>query len=306
MKFLFDSVPFTKRGSVMEQFVAAIGERLQAQVDPAVVGPAMVTMFTNVLSGVLIFVGFYAVWWVADAFVRVVLGRSQFDETSSSFIRTVLKFFVLGFGVVQALSAIGINTAALVTSLGVAGLTIGFAARDALSNLISGILIFWDRPFVIGDLVEVEGHYGRVDRITPRSTRIVTVDGRMLAVPNSTVINSTVASYTNFPHLRLDVPVTVAVTEDLDRARKVLLGLVTDSPGFQADPPPMVVVTALNDYNVVLELRVWIEDEKQHITKRHELREAMFKALTEAGIEMPFETLQLAPVEITGQPAAAV
>jgi small conductance mechanosensitive channel len=286
----------------VNSFLQSIVSRLQAQFDPAVAGPTLVAMITNALSGVLIFLGFYGVWFIGDIFARAVLGRGKIDETTASFIRTILKFFVLGFGVVQGLSAIGVNTAALVTSLGVAGLTIGFAARDALSNLISGILIFWDRPFVIGDLVEVEGHYGRVDRITPRSTRIVTVDGRMLAVPNSTVINSTVASYTNFPHLRLDIPVTVAVSEDLDRAREVLLGLVTKMPGNMMDPPPQVVVTALNDYNVTLQLRVWIDDEKQHVTKTLELREAMFKALTSAEIEMPFETLQLTPIQVTTEP----
>ena len=171
-----------------------------------------------------------------------------------------------------------------------------------MSNLISGILIFWDRPFVIGDLVEVEGHYGRVERITPRSTRIVTVDGRMLAVPNSTVINTTVASYTNFPHLRLDISVTVAVTEDLDRARETLLDLVSNDPTIIDDPPPRVVVTALNDYNVSLELQAWIEDEKMHIPKTFELRESVFKTFTQAGIDMPYETLQLAPIDVRATP----
>lgn len=85
----------------------------------------------------------------------------------------------------------------------------GFSARDALSNLISGILIFLDRPFVIGDLVEIERKYGKVEKITLRSTRVVTKDGRLLAVPNAEIINKTVASYKNFPHLRLYVVVTI-------------------------------------------------------------------------------------------------
>ncbi len=286
----------------MKSFLEAVITRLRAQFDPAVLGPAVVMMVTNVVIALLTFAGFYLLWWVVDRSAAVVLRRSNIDETSSSFVRTILKFLVLTFGVVQALSAVGVNTAALVTSLGVAGLTIGFAARDALSNLISGILIFWDRPFVIGDLVEVEGHYGRVERITPRSTRIVTVDGRMLAVPNSTVINTTVASYTNFPHLRLDISVTVAVTEDLDRARKTLLDLVSNDPTIIDDPPPRVVVTALNDYNVSLELQAWIEDEKMHIPKTFEIRESVFKTFTQAGIDMPYETLQLAPIEIRATP----
>jgi small conductance mechanosensitive channel len=287
----------------LDSFLAAIVSRLKAQFDPAVLGPALVVLLTNLAIGFLTFAGFYVLWWITDRVAVVILRRGKVDETSASFARTILKFLVLAFGVVQALSAVGINTAALVTSLGVAGLTIGFAARDALSNLISGILIFWDRPFVIGDLVEVEGHYGRVERITPRSTRIVTVDGRMLAVPNSTVINSTVASYTNFPHLRLDVTVTVAVTEDLDRARAVLLDLVGDDPDVLRDPAPRVAVTALNDYNVALQLQTWIEDETQHIPKTFELRESVFRAFTDAGIQMPYETLQLTPIDVRTTPA---
>ena len=82
-----------------------------------------------------------------------------------------------------------VDTSAALASLGIAGLTIGFAARDALSNLISGILIFIDRPFVVGDLVEIEDHYGKVSAITLRSTRIITSDGKMLAVPNAEIIN---------------------------------------------------------------------------------------------------------------------
>lgn len=292
----------------MNRFLDQIIARLRVQFDPEVMSARLFDLLSNLVVGVLTFAAFYAVWWVGDRIARGVLRRSSVDATSAGFIRTFMKFVVLSFGVVQALSSVGINTAALVTSLGIAGLTVGFAARDALSNLISGILIFWDRPFVIGDLVEVEGQYGRVERITLRSTRVVTSDGRMLAVPNSTVINTTVASYTNFPNLRLDVSVTIGVHEDVERARKILLGLVADTPGVLSDPPPRVVVTALNDYNVALELQVWIEDERQHVERRFDLRERVFKAFTEAGVDMPFETLAITPVEVRtlGGPGAVL
>jgi small conductance mechanosensitive channel len=233
--------------------------------------------------------------------MRSIVRKSKLDETTSRFLRTALKFAILALGAVQALSAAGINTGAVVASLGLAGLTIGFAARDALSNLISGILIFWDRPFVIGDLVEVEGRYGKVADITLRSTRVVTVDGKMLAVPNSTIINTTVTSYTNFPNLRIDVDVTVGVNEDLGKVRACLLGLVQSNPEYMEDPAPSVVVTALNDYNVALCLRAWISDEREHLRLRYALREQVFEALTAAGVEMPFETLQLSPVTVRSE-----
>ena len=113
--------------------------------------------------------------------------------------------------------------------MGIAGLTIGFAAKDSLSNLISGLLIFLYQPFLIGDLIEVDDLYGQVNKITLKSTNIVTVDSKMLSVPNTEIINKTVASYTKFPHLRLDIAVTVGLNEDLDRIRRILIGLVEET-----------------------------------------------------------------------------
>jgi small conductance mechanosensitive channel len=281
----------------MNEFVRGVMGRLRAELDPARMGAATADFLSDLVVGALTFLVFYLAWRVLNTALRAVLARADADRTTAQFVETALKYAVLTFGVVQALAAVGINTGALIASLGLAGLTIGFAARDALSNLISGILIFWDRPFVIGDLVEVEGEYGRVDRITLRSTRVVTPDGRMLAVPNSTVINSTVASYTNFPNLRLDVEVTVGVGEQIEAVRRTLLGIVHGDPRFMHEPAPRVVVTALGDYNVTLELQAWLKNEREHKAERFALRERMFDALTAAGVDMPFETIQLAPVE---------
>jgi small conductance mechanosensitive channel len=282
----------------MSAFWDGIVNRLRETFAPGVLGAALVDLAGNAIVGILTFLAFYLFWWMLHRGVRHLLRRSKVDATTASFTETAVKYVVLIIGLLQAFKAAGIDTAALLASLGIAGLTIGFAARDSLSNLISGLLIFWDRPFVIGDLVEVGGHYGRVDHITLRSTRVVTVDGRMLAVPNSTIINTTVASYTNFPTLRLDVEVSVGVGENLHRVRTLLLDLVQGAEGFLADPAPRVVVKALNDYNVVVELQAWIQDERDHVAMRFRLRERIFSALRDAKVDMPFETLQLAPVEL--------
>lgn len=282
----------------MGEFIKDVFTRIAAQFQPEVLGESLAGFMANMLVAIVIFLAFYLLWRLLNLSLNSVIKKSGVDATSASFLKTALKFAVLTLGVVQALAAAGINTGAVLTSLGIAGLTIGFAARDALSNLISGLLIFWDRPFVIGDLVEVEGRYGRVSEITLRSTRVVTVDGQMLAVPNSTIINTTVSSYTNFPHLRLDIDITIGTAEDIDRVRKILLALVVDDPNFVDEPKPRVVVTALNDYNTAIALQAWIEDERQHIRLRFDLRERAFKALTAAGVDMPLETLQLAPVTV--------
>lgn len=287
----------------MSRFVESILERLAVLFDPQDLGMAAADLLANLLIGAVTFLVYYLVWRVLDYGTRLVTARLKVDETNRDFTLTVLKFAVLTFAAVNALAALGVNTASLLTSLGIAGLTIGFAARDALSNLISGVLIYWDRPFVIGDLIDVGDQYGRVDRITLRSTRVVTPDGRMLAVPNAKIINETVASYTNFRHLRLDIPVTVAVDSDLDRVREIMLGVVRDDPAFMDKPAPVAVVTALNDYNVVMELWVWLENERHHVLERVRLRERIYAALKQAGIELPFETLNIRQIT-PSRPAA--
>lgn len=287
----------------MKRFLDGVISGLGSVFDLRSLGESVATFLSRVIAGVLTFAAFYLVWWVVNRAVMATLHRSRVDLTTTSFVLTATKFLVLALGVVQALAAAGINTAAVVASLGIAGLTIGFAARDALSNLISGVLIFWDRPFVIGDLVEVGGQYGRVEKITLRSTRVVTPDGRMLAVPNSNIINQTVSSYTNFPHLRLDLDVGIGLQEPFDKVRKILLDLVRRDPAFMADPAPVVVVTQLGSYSNTVQLRVWLDDERRHVEKRMELREKMYEALSRAGVEMPVETLDLLPLRIQGQGA---
>lgn len=282
----------------MRQFLESLLSRLREYFDPETLGLLFAKSLINISIGLIGLMVFYLIWRVLSGVALPRLMR-HFDKTSAAFAETLMKYSIMSVGVLVALNAAGVQTTALLASLGVFGLTIGFAARDALSNIISGILIFLDRPFTIGDLVEIDGRYGRVDRITLRSTRIVTNDGKMLSVPNTEVINKTVISYTNFPHLRLDIAVTVAVTEDLDRVRKILLFLVQNTPEYMTEPSPRVVVTKINDYNVALELQAWLDDERQHVQKRFDLREEVFKALTTAGVEMPYETIQLAPHKVT-------
>jgi len=282
----------------MNELFESILNRLLEIFDPSLVGDKVVEVFINLVVALVTFGAFYLLWLLVRAVVNPVMERSELDETSRAFARTILKYSILLTGLFNALSAMNIDTAGLLASLGIVGITIGFAARDAFSNLISGVLIYLDRPFVIGDLVEIGDYYGEVNQITLRSTRIVTTDGKMLAVPNTEMINKTVTSYTNFPHLRLDIQATVGVEEDIDRVRRVLLDVIEGDPAFMDQPPARVIVTQLNDYNVAVELQAWIENERIHVSKRTELREKVFQALSEAQIEMPFETIKLTPLQV--------
>ncbi len=181
----------------------------------------------------------------------------------------------------------------LLEGIGIVGIALGFAAKDTLSNIIAGFFLFWDKPFVIGDLIEVSDEYGEVREITLRSTRILTVDGKLISIPNSVIVNSKVRSYTMSPHLRLDIDVTIAVYEKIAAAREAILAIVHGDERLMTDPPPEVVVITLGDYYTKVELKVWLRDPRIHIPVREELREGIKNALDSAGITMPYETIEL-------------
>jgi len=285
----------------MDQIVRRLLERF----GPSAMGEWLARILPSLVTAAIELLVFYLIWRVLDRGFQLLRRKVDLDATVATFIGTAIRYVLFTIAAMTALGELGINTTSFLASLGIAGLTLGFAAKDTLSNVISGLFIFWDRPFVVGDLIETDGKYGRVVDITLRSTRVVTPDGKMLAIANSAIVNTTVASYTNFPNLRLEVDLTVGVGEDLGRIRALFLGLVKDDARFMSAPAAEMVVTAINDYNVAVQFRVWLVDEKTHIAERFELRERIFEAMRGAGVEMPYETLQLAPFEVKGAPARA-
>lgn len=168
---------------MLSHFLDSLLSRLKAYFDLERLGRLLGERFVDMIIAVVVLAIFCLMWRVLNRVLAPRLKR-RLDKTSIAFTETIIKFSMFSLGVIAALSAAGIKTTALLGSLGVAALTIGCALRDTLSNIISGFLVFLDRPFTIDDLVEIDGKYGRVDRVTLRITRIVTNVGRMLSGPN--------------------------------------------------------------------------------------------------------------------------
>jgi small-conductance mechanosensitive channel len=183
--------------------------------------------------------------------------------------------------------------AAAVAGLGVAGLALGFAAQDSVANVISGILIFWDKPFIVGDWIQTEGSYGRVVEITLRSTRMRTNRNTYVVIPNKTVIDAVLENYSKHGELRIDVPVGIAYKEDIPKAREVLLDAIRPLPDVMAEPEPDVVVESLGDSSVNLLVRGWIETADSLPGGTASIIEASKLALDAAGIQIPYPHLQL-------------
>lgn len=208
-------------------------------------------------------------------------------------VDNLYRYAIYAVAFIMALDQLGVNVTAALAGIGVLGIAMGFAAQDSVANVISGILIFWDKPFEVGDWIETEGEYGRVTEITLRTTRIRTPRNTYVVVPNKRVIDEVLENYSKHGELRVDAVVGIAYKEDIPTARKVLLAAVRQVEGILEDPAPDVVVDELGGSSVNLKVRGWIARAARNRATYFQLLEASKLALDEADIEIPFPHLQL-------------
>ena len=252
-----------------------------------------VAWLPKLFAAALIMILFWAAFRVTRKTLSHVLARAGFDHALVLMLVNVYRFSLMTFGIVMAASQLGINVGAALAGLGVVGLTIGFAAKDTLSNVMAGFLIFWDKPFHVGDWVSLGSNEGQVAEITMRTTRLRTRNNTWIIIPNEAVINQVMVNHSTNGQTRLEVPVGIAYKEDIGEARRVILDAMRSVEGLMDDPAPMVVVNNLGDSSVDLLVQVWIPDAEGEKRVFFAALEAAKVALDRAGIEIPFPHLQL-------------
>lgn len=242
----------------------------------------------------LVLLAFWALYRATSRPLRALLHKSGLQPLLASLlIDKVYKIALFLFGLVTAASQVGINVTAALAGLGVAGIAIGFAAQDLLSNVVAGFTIFMDKPFGIGDFIRVGDQYGDVTNITMRSTRIRTNRNTFVVIPNKKIIDEVVINHSKHGETRVDVPVGIAYKEFIPEARKVLLEAVSKLDDVMRDPAPSIVVKELGGSSVDLLVRVWISDASREVPIFYAVMETSKLALDAAGIQIPYPHLQL-------------
>jgi len=203
---------------------------------------------------------------------------------------------IYGLAVILALDHLGINVTPFIAGAGVAGVAIGFAAKDTLSNLVAGILLLLDRPFEKGDRIELwnappnSATWGDVVDIGLRATKIRTTDNIIVVIPNNEIMMRDIINYTGQgKSIRLRIRVGIAYTADVEKAKKILIAIAEELDWVAQKPsPPVVVVKMFGDSSVDLELRVWITDARQRIHTISHVVDRAHGEFRKAGIEIPY------------------
>ncbi|HUF78940.1 MAG TPA: mechanosensitive ion channel family protein [Thermoanaerobaculia bacterium] len=235
--------------------------------------------------------------------------------SSSPFVQELLRhtartaIFIIG--ALFALEIVGATAvaAAVLGTAGVLGLAVGFAFRDVVENYIAGVLLSLRQPFEPNDHVVIEGHEGKVVRLTSRATILMTLDGNHLRIPNAQVFKGVILNYSRNPLRQFDFPVGIGPGEDLAEALRLGIAAVSSVPGVLADPEPWAAIEALGDSSVPVRYHGWLDQRRSNFAlSRSEAIRRVKAALEAAGIELPEPTyrVRMEPQErpVREQPAS--
>jgi len=198
-------------------------------------------------------------------------------------------------GVILALDAMGFNIMPFVAGAGVAGIAIGFAAKDTLSNLIAGVLLIIDRPFEVGDRIEVwsapknAATWGDVIHIGLRATKIRTTDNIVIIIPNNEIMKRDIINYTTVTkEIRVRIPIGVAYDADIKKAKELIIKTAMELDWVMREPAPKVVVRNFGESAVDLQARIWISRPRRRMDTISYVTDRVREVFQEEGIEIPY------------------
>lgn len=244
-----------------------------------------------VLAAAVLFIGFKLVKFVVARMKNMKIMKRT-DTNIGILILNTAKVVLNALIIIIAIQILGVPSATIVAVLGSCGLAVGLALQGGLSNLAGGVMIMIFKPFHTGDYICTKEGEGTVEEIDIFYTKLVTIDGRGVCIPNSVLSSNTVTNLSSKNTRGVDIELSVAYGSDIESARKTLRACAIANPLVMDEPLPIVFVSEHADSAVKLILRVFVKS-SDYRQVRAELMEASLNALNRAGIEIPFPQMDV-------------
>lgn len=183
--------------------------------------------------------------------------RNRLSPQSEQLVVRVVYYSLALILLVMVLNEFGFKVSALLGAAGVIGIAVGFAAQTSISNIISGIFLISEKPFVVGDVIEVGSVNGEIQSIDLLSLKLKTADNKFVRVPNETVIKTEVTNLTRFPARRVDIKITVSYKENLKKVQELLIKIAEEEPKALKEPQAIVRVDSFGDSGIDFIFGVW-------------------------------------------------
>ncbi len=239
-----------------------------------------------IIAAAIFFIGKMLARSIAD-FLQKPLSKSGMDEMLVKFLSTMTYAVLLIAVTLAAIDQLGINITSLLAIVGAAGLAVGLAMKDSLSNFAAGVMIIIFRPFKIGDFINAAGSAGVVDEIGLFCTLLHSPDNQRIIVPNSAIINGTIVNVNTLGTRRIDLVVGISYDDNIGQARDIILGLIDADPRILKDPEPGVAMAEMGDSSININVRPWVKSE-DYWAVRADLLEVIKLSLEQAGMSIPY------------------
>jgi small conductance mechanosensitive channel len=241
------------------------------------------------IAVIILLVTLFAAKWAA-AGTRKALSRVRgfrHDPTVLSFAVQVVRVVVLLIGFIAVLQRLGVQTTSIIAVLGAASLAVGLALQGTLSNVAAGMMLLILRPYRVGDLINIAGNIGKVQRLDLFTTQMTDANNVKIVVPNKMVFDDTILNLSGQKTRRMELKIGVGYGANLNRTRAVLVGAAAGVDAVLKDPAPWAGVTNLLDSSVEMTLQAWTAS-GDYWQAKADVFQAAKEALDAAGIEIPF------------------
>ncbi|MCB0200148.1 MAG: mechanosensitive ion channel [Anaerolineae bacterium] len=246
----------------------------------------------NLIAAVVIFVVMLFVAGLASKAVQRASQRRGLPAESTLLLSRATRWSLVTVGIIWALDQINFNVTGFVAALGILGFTIGFALQDISKNFVAGILLLWQQPFNIDDVISVAGYTGKITDVSIRATEMRTFDGLQVLIPNAEVYTNPITNYTKAPLRRIELRIGVSYATDLDTATRVALAAVRSLPAVLDDEEnmaPTVVFDNFGESSVDFSLFYWINTSAvQFPVAQDQGVKAVKAAFARENIDIPF------------------
>ena len=245
------------------------------------------TVGVKLLGALLIlFIGLRIVKWISGLAERG-LTRAKVEPTAVQFLRKVAYVALLVVLLLAVLQVVGVPMTSMIAVLGAAGLAIGLALKDSLSNIASGVMLVTLKPFKVDDIVTINGESGKVESVSIFQTRLRGADNQTIVLPNSLITTDSIINLTPDVMRRIELVVGIGYGDDIGTARAVALEIMHADARVLPEPAPDVLVYSLGDNSVNLGIRCHVGNADYFATKC-ELIERIKKGFDKAGVSIPF------------------
>lgn len=235
---------------------------------------------------VIFFVGRYIARWISNL-VEKAMRTQKLEEMLIRLAKKTVYYVLLAVVLLAALDQLGVNTTSALAALGAAGLAVGLALKDSLSNFAAGVLIVLFQPFKLGHFIEAAGTHGTVSEVGMFSTTLLTPDNKRVVVPNRLIYNDTIVNYSAENLRRVDMVFGIGYEDEIDKARTIIEAAIAADSRVLKDPAPTVAVSELADSSVNFVVRPWVKKEDYWDVK-FSVTEQIKLAFDDNGVSIPY------------------